>query len=135
MNKKIIAAIIMPVMMAGCAGGWAGQGYSPVVDAYGSPGKNPAAYSSDMAYCQSAGAQRNQLPDTAAGAGLGALGGAATGALVGLADGDNIGAASLFGAGFGALAGGALSAYQSNENRQNIVMSCMTSRGWTVLGR
>lgn len=135
MNKKIIAAVLIPMLIAGCAGGWAGQNYLPVVDVVGSPGKNPEAYSSDMAYCQSAGAQRNQLPDTAAGAGLGALGGAATGALVGLADGDNIGAASLFGAGFGALAGGAISAYQSNDNRQNIVIACMTNRGWNVLGR
>lgn len=132
---KIISIALLPIMMAGCAGGWANSNYSPVVDVYGSPGKNTEDYNSDMSLCQTAGEQRNQLPDTAAGAGLGALGGAASGALVGLADGDNIGAASLFGAGFGALAGGAVSAYQSNENRQNIVMSCMTSRGWTVLGR
>lgn len=133
--RKIISIALLPVMMAGCSGGWAGQGYQPVVDSYGSTGKNPEEYSSDMSYCQTVGAQRNQLPDTAAGAGLGALGGAASGALVGLARGSKIGAASLFGAGFGALAGGAVSAYQSNENRQNIVMSCMTSKGWTVLGR
>lgn len=127
----VFAAVLM---LSACAGGYAGQSYSPVVDVYGSPGKDPAMYSNDLAACQNLAAQRNQVGEGAQGAAVGAVLGAGAGAIGG-AIGGRPGLGAGLGAAGGALAGGASSTYQSNVNRQDIVMNCMRGRGWTVVGR
>ena len=130
-NKACV--LLLAATAAGCTGGYAGQSYTPVVDVYGS-GKDPNLYAADLQYCQMLAEQGNQLPDTAKGAGVGALLGGAAGALAGTTVG-RPGYGAGVGAGLGALAAGAFSGQQANVNRQGIVMQCLQGRGWTVLSR
>jgi outer membrane lipoprotein SlyB len=122
------------VGLAACQGGYAGQTYTPVIDVYGTPGKDPATYPSDLAACQQLAEQRGQVGEAARGAGVGAVVGAAGGAIVGAIAGSP-GAGAGYGAATGALAGGAGSGLQANVARQDIVISCMRNRGWNVVGR
>jgi outer membrane lipoprotein SlyB len=105
-----------------------------VIDVYGSPNKDPATYSSDLATCQQLAEQRPQTVEAARGAGVGAVIGAAGGAIGGAIAG-RPGVGAGLGAATGALAGGAGSGLQGNVNRQDIVINCMRNRGWSVLGR
>lgn len=132
--KRNIAALTATVfMLSACAGGYAGQSYTPVVDVYGS-GKDPNLYASDLSYCQMLAEQRGQVSDVAKGAGVGALVGSAAGALAGTAAG-RPGYGAGVGAGLGALAAGGFSGHAANQNRQNVVMTCLRERGWAVLSR
>ena len=131
---KKVAVVVIGVAVGACQGGYAGQNYTPVVDVYGSPGKSPEAYQYDLQACQTLAEQRNQVGDAAVGAGVGGALGAAGGAIGGaFAGSPGLGAA--IGAASGAFLGGVSGGYQSNTGRQDIVMSCMRGRGWTVLGR
>jgi hypothetical protein len=133
MSKALMTAAAA-VLVASCTGGYATQSYEPVVDVYGSRGKDPATYEADLAACQQLSTQREQVSDTAkgalAGGALGAAGGAIGGAFSGSA-----GLGAAIGAAGGALTGAAASAYRANENRQNLVMNCMAGRGWSVVAR
>lgn len=131
--KRTASILLLATTVAGCTGGYAGQSYAPVVDVYGS-GKDPNLYASDLKYCQMLAEQGNQFPDTAKGAGVGALLGGAAGALAGKTVG-RPGRGAGVGAGLGALAAGAFSGQQANVNRQGIVMQCLQGRGWVVVGR
>lgn len=134
MNKKIMVMALVALIPAGCAGGFAGDRYTPVIDQYGSPGKNPAAYPGDLNQCQVLAAQRPQARDAIKGAGVGAVIGAAGGALGGVLAGSP-GRGAALGAGLGTLVGGAGSGIQGNVTRQDIVIQCMRNKGWLVLAR
>lgn len=132
--KGSIVALLTATILTGCAGGYATSTWSPVVDVYGSPGKSPESYQYDLKACQTLAEQRNQVGDAAVGAGVGGALGAAGGAIGGaFAGSPGLGAA--IGAASGAFLGGVSGGYQSNTGRQDIVMSCMMGRGWTVLSR
>lgn len=131
---KAFALFAMSVATAACTGGYADSDYRPVVDVYGSRGKDPAHYEYDQAQCQDLGAQRNQVAEGAGGAVVGGALGAAGGAIIGAFTG-NAGTGAALGASTGAVAGGASTAHASNRNRQDIVMTCMRNRGWSVVGR
>lgn len=132
--QRTIVVLTAGLLLSACAGGYAGESYTPVIDVYGSPGKDPTTYSNDLAQCQQLAQQRNQVAEGAMGAGVGAVLGAGAGAIGGAIAG-RPGLGAGLGAAGGALAGGAGSAYQSNVNRQDIVMNCMRGRGWSVLSR
>ena len=134
MYKQFVTLAAAGLVLAACQGGYAGARYTPVIDVYGSPNKDPATYSSELAACQQLAEQRPQVREAARGAGVGAVIGAAGGAIVGALDG-NPGAGAGLGAATGALAGGAGSGLQGNVNRQDIVIDCMRNRGWSVLAR
>ena len=131
---KFVVIVAAGLGLAACQGGYAGRSYTPVIDIYGSPGKDPATYQSDLASCQQLAEQRSQVEEAARGAGVGAVVGAAGGAIGGaIAGSPGVGAG--LGAATGALAGGAGSGLQGNVSRQDIVISCMRNRGWSVVGR
>jgi hypothetical protein len=134
MYRRFVALAAAGLVLAACQGGYAGSRYTPVIDVYGSQGKDPATYSSELAACQQLAEQRPQIREAARGAGVGAVIGAAGGAIVGAIDG-NPGAGAGLGAATGALAGGAGSGLRGNVNRQDIVIDCMRNRGWSVLAR
>lgn len=131
---NVLALSAMGVAAAACTGGYADQDYRPVVDVYGSRGKDPAQYEYDLAQCQDLGAERNQLAEGAGGAAVGGALGAAGGAIIGAFSG-SAGTGAAFGASTGALTGGASTVHRSNRNRQDIVMTCLRNRGWSVVGR
>lgn len=131
---KVLALAVMAIAVAACTGGYATSSYQPVVDVYGSPGKDPADYQSDLFQCQQLGSQRSQLEEGAGGALVGGAVGAAGGAIIGAFTG-SAGTGAALGAATGAVVGGSSTAYQSNTNRQDIVMNCMRNRGWSVVGR
>lgn len=132
--KKLATVAVLVLSTTACAGGYAGDRYTPVIDVHGSPGKNPAAYAGDLNQCQVLAAQRPQAQDAIKGTGVGAVIGGAGGAIVGAMVGDPLTGAGLGAAG-GALAGGAGSGLKGNINRQDIVIQCMGNRGWKILSR
>lgn len=131
---KLVVVMAAALGVAACQGGYAGQSYTPVIDVYGSPGKDPATYQVDLAACQQLAEQRGQVGEAARGAGVGAVVGAAGGAIGGAIAG-RPGVGAGLGAATGALVGGAGSGIQGNVSRQDIVISCMRNRGWSVVGR
>lgn len=131
---KLGVVVAAALGLAACQGGYAGQSYTPVIDVYGSPGKDPANYPTDLAACQQLAEQRGQVGEAARGAGVGAVVGAAGGAIGGAIAG-RPGVGAGLGAATGALVGGAGSGIQGNVSRQDIVISCMRNRGWSVVGR
>jgi hypothetical protein len=134
--RRFVALAAAGLVLSACQGGYAGSGYTPVIDVYGSQGKDPATYSSELAACQQLAEQRPQIQEAARGAAVGAVIGAAGGAIVGAIDDDGSpGVGAGLGAATGALAGGAGSGLRGNVNRQAIVIDCMRNRGWSVLGR
>lgn len=133
--KTKTSIFLAAALLSGCAGGYAGPSYQPTVDVAGS-GKDPALYSGDLAACQQLASQTSQISDAAKGAGVGLLAGAGAGAVGGsIKGGGNVAEGAGLGAATGALGGALISGYQSNQNRQNVVMACLRERGWTVVGR
>jgi outer membrane lipoprotein SlyB len=134
MNRRFVVVVAAGLALAACQGGYAGRTYTPVIDVYGSPGKDPATYSDDLAACQQLAEQRSQVTEAARGAGVGAAVGAAGGAIGGAFAG-RPGLGAGIGAASGAFLGGTSSGFQGNVSRQDIVISCMRNRGWSVVGR
>lgn len=131
---KLVVAMAAVLGLAACQGGYAGQNYTPIIDVYGSPGKDPATYPDDLAACQQLAEQRSQVEEAARGAGVGAVIGAAGGAIGGAFAGKP-GLGAGIGAASGAFLGGTGSGLEGNVSRQDIVISCMRNRGWSVVGR
>jgi outer membrane lipoprotein SlyB len=134
MYRRFVMVVTAGLVLAACQGGYAGSRYTPVIDVYGSPGKDPATYYTDLGICQQLAEQRPQTREAARGAGVGAVIGAAGGAIGGAIAG-RPGVGAGLGAAAGALAGGAGSGLRGNVNRQDIVINCMRNRGWSVLAR
>lgn len=105
-------------LLQGCAG------RGVIVD---TKGIDNAAYQQDLAECE-AYAQQVQTGKKAAG---GALGGAALGGLLGAIFGNSKTAAK--GAGAGAVVGGAKGAAGGAQEKQQVVKSCLSQRGYKVL--
>ncbi len=102
-----------------------GANYQPIID--GPVGPN---YNNDLAQCQQLAASKPVLDSGSAGqAAIGAGVGAATAAIV-EDTGSNIGK----GAAVGALVGLTSNAINNDQQRENIVKSCMRSRGYNVVG-
>lgn len=120
---KTISAIPLVAVLAACA--TSGANYQPVVD--GAVGPN---YSNDLAACQALAAQQGAFDsNTGAAAATGAALAGGTTAVFNN-KGTNARDAALIGAAAG-VAGGAL---QQQQNKENIVKSCMRQRGYNVVG-
>lgn len=141
MMKKLAAVALTAISVTACAGGYAGQDYTPVVDVRASAkAKNIPEmeayqlYRASLEYCQTLGNQRSPLTagaqNTAVGAAVGAAGGAIGGAIAGRPGyGAGLGAATA------ALGAGTYSVIQGNAAKQDIVISCLRDDGWIVRAR
>jgi len=101
-----------------------GAGYLPIVD-----GPKNAAYSADLNECRSLAEQRNYTNgdvknDALLGAGIGALVGAADEGVEGAIGGLLI----------GGLLGGGGRAWETQDERKEIVMNCLKLRGHRIVG-
>lgn len=106
------------LLVAACAD--SGANYRPILD-----GTPTAAYETDLAACQALA--RGQFRHEALGA---TVLGTGIGAAMGKADsGDALGGAAA-----GALTGGLMSAIDSKEHREAIVVECMRGRSHRVVG-
>lgn len=123
-NLKLASIICVTLTLSAC--GASGAKYSPIVD-----GPTDFVYTSDLADCQSLSEQRRYLNDDVK---SDAAAGAVVGAVIGALDESD----SLEGAVAGAIVGGALSAggraWETHEERKEIIISCMVQRGHRVVG-
>lgn len=133
-GRGVTAALLVigvSLLLPGCAAD-SGAGYRPIIDA-NNPTYDPAIkarYSSDLAECQQVAEQRsyfngNRVEEMVIGGLIG------TG--VGLASARKWGHAGA-GAGIGAAAVGLGGAFETRDERQQIVINCMTGRGHKVVG-
>lgn len=118
-------ALMLVVLMCGCATGQMGANYRPIID---SKGVDFNQYESDLKECQ-AYATRTQ------GAGEAAMTGAAVGAVIGgvvaAAAGSRYdrGATARVGGVTGAIGAGA----EAEKNQRDIIRRCLGGRGYKVL--
>ena len=121
-TRNTLACLLLGLGLSAC--GNTGADYQPILD--GTPN---AHYSADLASCQQVSTQRSYLNDNAKSEG--ALAAGIGGVIGGLEDG-------VEGAIAGALVGGALGtgakAWETLEDRQQIVVACMQQRGHPVVG-
>ena len=121
-NLTLATSLIMTIFLSGCAN--TAADYEPIVD-----GPKDARFYDDLADCKNLAEQRKYLNDDTKSE---ALLGAGIGAVVGAIGGDT---GDIVG---GALAGGALSAggraWDTRDERKNIVLECMSGRGHRVVG-
>lgn len=120
-NITLSTAAIVLLMLTGCAN--TSSQYTPIVD-----GQKNANFERDLAACQQLSEQRGYLNDDTK---SNAIVGAALGALAG-ADGNtgDIIGGTLVGAAVGA--GGR--AWDTREERKEIIISCMKQRGHKAVG-
>lgn len=117
-----IAAAAVTLSLCACAN--TGADYSPIID-----GPTDISYSQDLAECRALARQRSYTngdvqSDALLGAGIGALAG-------GIDDG--VGGA-LGGLLVGGLLGGGGRAWETQEERKQVVVSCLSQRGHRVVG-
>lgn len=121
-NLTLATSLIMTMFLSGCAN--TAADYEPIVD-----GPKDALFYDDLADCKNLAEQREYLNDDTKSE---ALLGAGIGAVVGAIGGDT---GDIVG---GALVGGALSAggraWDTRDERKNIVLECMSGRGHRVVG-
>jgi hypothetical protein len=113
--------ILLPVFISLTACGATAARYKPVVD---QPNAN---YSADLANCQKLAETRSYLNDDVKTA---ALAGAVAGTVLGLGDWDD----SLGGAVIGSLIGAGGQAWDTREERKDIVMQCLRGRNHLIAG-
>lgn len=119
-----VTCIAAMISLSACATG--GAGHTPIVDAPKTP-----QYYADVADCQALARQRKLINgDTQTAALIGAAGGALVRGLSDKDDTDQILGGALAGAAIGGGAG-MLSAY---GEQKDIVLRCMSGRGYRVLG-
>lgn len=128
--KKLVSALIIAGLLAGCATSSRGIGaaYAPIIDLR--PGQTQEQLDADLAGCQQ---HAHKLMD----AQQAAIGGAIAGAILGAALGAAAGGHSRFNshmAGVGAISGGVSAGAQAEGGQRGIVMRCMSGRGYSVLG-
>lgn len=126
MKIKLILCCGLSGLLLGCA-----TGQSPYVGSrdviVDTAGVDMYAYQRDLAECRS---YADQVP-MASRAGVGVVGGAVVGGLLGAAVGDSSSAKRAAGA--GAVVGGAGGTASAYGDRQQVLRSCMTGRGYRVL--
>lgn len=118
---KHLTVITLALALVGCAN--TGANYTPMIDT----GSRIGVYEQDLAECQ-------DYARRVGGASEGAAAGAFVGAIFGLllnaaAGGGNSGAL----AGVGALSGAAQGASQGEASQRDIIVRCMSGRGYQVL--
>lgn len=122
--KHAISAMVVALLLVGCATPYTGANYRPMVDLREGQGEN---YERDLADCQAYAASRP-------GAGAGAAGGAIAGALIGVVFGAIVGGGIRNEmAGIGAVSGGLQGAAAGEGSQRNIIRRCMAGRGYSVL--
>lgn len=120
---KPLAAFAIVGLTAACA--TSGANYVPVVD-----GPVSASFQGDLAACQQLAAQQGALSSTAgeqAAAGAVVAGGTTA---VFANEGTNVAEAAAIGAATGLIASGV----QQQQNKEQIIRSCMRGRGHNVVG-
>lgn len=128
--RKIISAVVVASMLAGCATANRGMGaqYVPIVDIR--PGQSQAQLDTDIFECQQ---HAHKIMDAASAAMAGAIAGALLGAALGAAAGGHS-RQNMQLAGVGALSGGVSNAASAEGGQRGIVMRCLAGRGYSVLG-
>ena len=123
--RSILPVFAVLPLLSACVSN--GAHYEPIVDA-----PADSRYYADLGACQAL-AERRDLVDgeTVNRAALGAGIGAAAGAI--RRGGDTLEDAAV-GAAVGGAVGGATGLYDANRERKDIVMRCMSGRGYRVLG-
>lgn len=123
-SLKLASIVWVTLTLSAC--GASGAKYSPIVD-----GPTGGAFTSDLADCRSLSETRPYLNDDVKSE---AAAGAVVGAVIGALDESD----SLEGAIAGAIVGGAVSAggraWETREERKEIIISCMGQRGHRVVG-
>ena len=123
-TKRIIAAIVVGISIAGCASVPPSQ-YRPMVDLKGVP---PDKYEQDVGECQAYARQIDQERSAAKGAVAGAVIGTVIGALLGLR-GRNLAEVAAA----GAVGGSTRLAAEAGRTQIQIIQNCMSGRGYSVL--
>lgn len=122
MPIKLIPPLLFTLTLGACAN--TGADYSPIID-----GPRDQAYSTDLNSCQKVADKRGYTNGDVQ---TDALIGAALGAAVGAIEDDWEGA--LVGALIGGALGGAGRAFDTQDERKAIVVTCMRNRGHNVVG-
>ena len=139
MKKAIIACITASTILTGCASTGRSSTWTPSID---TRGVDMERYARDLDEC-STYAQNNPEADPESAARAGALRSGATVAALGAGYVALTGGLALVpmlagtiatGAGWSALFGGGQAASQAQTKRRTIVTSCLTGRGYSVLG-
>lgn len=121
--SQSMASIVLLLTLSAC--GSTGADYQPIVDG----DANTEQYRADLAACQDVADRRSYLNDDVLNEAL--LGAALGTALGGLADG--VGGA-VAGAGIGGAVGAGGRAWDTMDERKQIVIACMKGRGHRVVG-
>ena len=120
--RNLFFSTIVTTTLVGC-GATASQ-YRPIVD-----GEYTAAYEPDLAECSAMSTKRSYVNDDVKSQGLAD---AAIGAVIGAID-DGFEGAVAGAVVFGALGAGER-AWETRDDRKNIVLACMSRRGHAVVG-
>ena len=131
--KKLFALTLLGLFLSGCATALS-PNYSPVVD-FKMSKKTQAQYQSDLAECKALASKRMSAAKAAAvgtgiGAALGAGIGAATSAIFGVDIGQGAAAGALVGGVSGVGAGA-----KADIDQKQIIINCLSGRGYAVMGR
>ncbi|MBB3142833.1 glycine zipper family protein [Halomonas organivorans] len=121
-RKTFIAALAVPLVMAGCANV---SNYRPLIDTKGVDG---AQYEQDLRECRAYAQRINPQSQAVMGAIVGALATAATVAIA-MDSGDYLGRS----AGVGAVAGAAEGGGSAVVAQRRAVHKCLDGRGYSVL--
>ena len=140
MQKAVIACVFASTILSGCAStGARGPTWTPTID---TRGVDTARYENDLGECR-AYAQANPDADSQRAARDGAVRSGGTVAALGAGYVALTGGLALVpmlagtiatGAGWSALFGGGQAASQADAKHRTIVASCLTGRGYSVLG-
>lgn len=135
--KKVQLIIVFVIFssLAGCAsnpnaiGAGYGAGYTPVID-----GPQDSKYWTNLAECRALASQvqKNREGEVAGQMVAGALAGALVGGMLGGSSYRNESAA--YGAQVGAISGGAEGIGSAARGGKQVIINCMTGRGFRVLG-
>lgn len=121
-SKSRLTVASAAALLTACAN--TGADYSPIVD-----GPKDVSYTQDLAECQGLAKQRSYTngdvkSDAALGAGIGAIAG-------GIDEGVEGAVGGLL---LGGLIGGGGRAYETQDERKEIVVECLKGRGHNVVG-
>ena len=117
---KAGSGVVAMITLTGCLS--TGAAHRPIVD-----GGDLENYEVDLADCQQVAKQREIINDDTK---SDSMVGAVAGALIGAGDSKE---SSLAGALVGAAIGAAKGAFDTNDERKDIVISCMQGRGYNVV--
>ena len=121
--KLISIGLSMAIILAGCA--TSGSNYRPIID---TKNVDMNRYEVDLVECQQ---YAKQVAGAAQSAAVGAVAGAAFGAILAAAAGSRYDRGAS--ARVGAIAGAAGAAADGEKSQRDIIRSCMSGRGYSVL--